>query len=270
MRFASSGGALTRAARRARIGAGCNGPCRGVSPKADPGPGWDRPELGRTPPGMGEAARFWLRRARCGMAPHWKSDAVPRGGRRRRTLSDEQHTSQVRPAAPPALPAREAPDCFNAPAAPHAARDRARAPRRCSLLPLAGEGRGSGMRGPKGGRDAWLAQGCRRRRTLRGTSRLLGRWRGRHPHPAGCAVPWSSRSSRPSLRTPLPQAGEGRAPRPIGVRAPYAVGTRSRSRSQALALASEGARQSARGDRLPPAEIFGPLGMAVRLNCAVW
>ncbi len=38
------------------------------------------------------------------------------------------------------------------------------------------------------------------------------------------------------------------------------------SSSQTLAVASEGARQSPRGDNEPPDEIFGPLGKADRLN----
>src|SRR6266567_3974268 len=41
---------------------------------------------------------------------------------------------------------------------------------------------------------------------------------------------------------------------------------RSRSSSQAAALESEGARQSPRGDSDPPAETFGPFGIAERLN----
>lgn len=41
------------------------------------------------------------------------------------------------------------------------------------------------------------------------------------------------------------------------------------SSSQAAACASEGARQSPRGDRAPPDDTFGPLGMADRLNCEV-
>ena len=41
---------------------------------------------------------------------------------------------------------------------------------------------------------------------------------------------------------------------------------RSRSSSQAVALPSEGARQSPRGDNEPPADTFGPFGMAERLN----
>ena len=40
----------------------------------------------------------------------------------------------------------------------------------------------------------------------------------------------------------------------------------SSSSSQTLAVASEGARQSPRGDSDPPDEIFGPLGKAERLN----
>ena len=40
----------------------------------------------------------------------------------------------------------------------------------------------------------------------------------------------------------------------------------SSSSSQTLAVASEGARQSPRGDSDPPDEIFGPLGKADRLN----
>jgi hypothetical protein len=38
------------------------------------------------------------------------------------------------------------------------------------------------------------------------------------------------------------------------------------SSSHTAALASEGARQSLRGDSEPPEEIFGPLGSAERLN----
>ena len=41
---------------------------------------------------------------------------------------------------------------------------------------------------------------------------------------------------------------------------------RSRSSSHAAALASDGARQSPRGDSEPPAETFGPFGIAERLN----
>src|SRR5215471_2417399 len=40
----------------------------------------------------------------------------------------------------------------------------------------------------------------------------------------------------------------------------------SSSSSQTLAVASEGARQSPRGDSEPPDEILGPLGRAERLN----
>jgi len=40
----------------------------------------------------------------------------------------------------------------------------------------------------------------------------------------------------------------------------------SSSSSHTLALASDGARQSPRGDSEPPDEIFGPLGSAERLN----
>ncbi len=40
----------------------------------------------------------------------------------------------------------------------------------------------------------------------------------------------------------------------------------STSSSQALALASEGIRQSPRGDMVPPALTFGPFGSADRLN----
>jgi hypothetical protein len=40
----------------------------------------------------------------------------------------------------------------------------------------------------------------------------------------------------------------------------------SSSSSQTLAVASEGARQSPRGDSEPPEEILGPLGNAERLN----
>ena len=47
---------------------------------------------------------------------------------------------------------------------------------------------------------------------------------------------------------------------------PSRSGTRSRSASQAVAAASEGIRQSPRGDMVPPAETFGPLGSAERLN----
>ena len=42
--------------------------------------------------------------------------------------------------------------------------------------------------------------------------------------------------------------------------------TASSSSSHTVALASEGARQSPRGDNEPPDEIFGPLGNADRLN----
>ena len=43
-------------------------------------------------------------------------------------------------------------------------------------------------------------------------------------------------------------------------------GTRSRSASQARAFASDGIRQSPRGESDPPAETFGPFGRAERLN----
>jgi hypothetical protein len=47
----------------------------------------------------------------------------------------------------------------------------------------------------------------------------------------------------------------------------YALGTfSSSSASHALACASEGARQSPRGDSEPPEEIFGPFGSVDRLN----
>jgi hypothetical protein len=36
------------------------------------------------------------------------------------------------------------------------------------------------------------------------------------------------------------------------------------------AVASDGARQSPRGDSDPPVTTFGPLGRADRLNCEVW
>src|SRR6185312_7692331 len=41
---------------------------------------------------------------------------------------------------------------------------------------------------------------------------------------------------------------------------------RSRSSSHATALPSDGARQSPRGEREPPALTFGPFGIALRLN----
>jgi hypothetical protein len=44
----------------------------------------------------------------------------------------------------------------------------------------------------------------------------------------------------------------------------------SSSSSHTLAFASEGARQSPRGDKEPPDEIFGPLGNADRLNWLSW
>src|SRR5215471_773668 len=44
----------------------------------------------------------------------------------------------------------------------------------------------------------------------------------------------------------------------------------SSSSSHIVALASEGARQSPRGDKEPPDEIFGPLGSAERLNWLSW
>ena len=44
----------------------------------------------------------------------------------------------------------------------------------------------------------------------------------------------------------------------------------SSSSSHTLAFASEGARQSPRGDNEPPDEIFGPLGSAERLNWLSW
>src|SRR5436305_8093571 len=48
---------------------------------------------------------------------------------------------------------------------------------------------------------------------------------------------------------------------------PHSVGTDAfSSASQTSGLPSEGARQSPRGDREPPDEIFGPLGNADRLN----
>src|SRR4051794_20845517 len=57
------------------------------------------------------------------------------------------------------------------------------------------------------------------------------------------------------------------ASRPSSAQSPaQEVGTRSRSASQASALPSEGARQSPRGDSEPPADTFGPLGSADRLN----
>jgi hypothetical protein len=40
----------------------------------------------------------------------------------------------------------------------------------------------------------------------------------------------------------------------------------SKSSSHAAALASDGARQSPRGESEPPAETLGPLGIADRLN----
>jgi len=43
-------------------------------------------------------------------------------------------------------------------------------------------------------------------------------------------------------------------------------GTFSRSASQTVALPSDGARQSPRGDSEPPADTFGPFGIALRLN----
>jgi hypothetical protein len=45
-------------------------------------------------------------------------------------------------------------------------------------------------------------------------------------------------------------------------------GTRARSCSQAFAELSDGARQSPRGESEPPAETFGPFGIAERLNWA--
>src|SRR5207342_2865878 len=45
------------------------------------------------------------------------------------------------------------------------------------------------------------------------------------------------------------------------------VGTlRSSSANHAAALPSDGARQSPRGDSEPPADTFGPFGIALRLN----
>jgi hypothetical protein len=44
----------------------------------------------------------------------------------------------------------------------------------------------------------------------------------------------------------------------------------SSSSSHTLAFASDGARQSPRGDNEPPDEIFGPLGSAERLNWLSW
>src|SRR3954471_24686794 len=44
----------------------------------------------------------------------------------------------------------------------------------------------------------------------------------------------------------------------------------SSSASQSLALPSEGARQSPRGERLPPETTFGPFGIAERLNWLIW
>src|SRR4051812_42395664 len=46
----------------------------------------------------------------------------------------------------------------------------------------------------------------------------------------------------------------------------YFLGTFSSSASQAVGGASEGIRQSPRGDMVPPALTFGPLGSAERLN----
>ena len=43
-------------------------------------------------------------------------------------------------------------------------------------------------------------------------------------------------------------------------------GRYSSSSSQARGLASDGMRQSPRGESEPPEEIFGPLGRAERLN----
>ena len=43
---------------------------------------------------------------------------------------------------------------------------------------------------------------------------------------------------------------------------------RRSSSSQGAAVASDGARQSPRGERAPPAETFGPFGSAERLNWA--
>jgi hypothetical protein len=42
------------------------------------------------------------------------------------------------------------------------------------------------------------------------------------------------------------------------------------SSSQIRADRSEGARQSPRGDSEPPADTFGPLGIAERLNWLNW
>ncbi len=47
---------------------------------------------------------------------------------------------------------------------------------------------------------------------------------------------------------------------------PHIRGTDARSSSQTRALASDGARQSPRGDSDPPDDTFGPLGIAERLN----
>src|SRR6516164_9687353 len=44
----------------------------------------------------------------------------------------------------------------------------------------------------------------------------------------------------------------------------------SSSSSHTVAFASDGARQSPRGDNEPPDEIFGPLGSAERLNWLSW
>jgi len=44
----------------------------------------------------------------------------------------------------------------------------------------------------------------------------------------------------------------------------------SSSSSHTVAVASEGARQSPRGESDPPEEIFGPLGRAERLNWLSW
>src|SRR5688500_3419114 len=45
---------------------------------------------------------------------------------------------------------------------------------------------------------------------------------------------------------------------------------RSSSSSQTFALPSDGARQSPRGERLPPETTFGPFGIAERLYWLIW
>ena len=79
-----------------------------------------------------------------------------------------------------------------------------------------------------------------------------------------------SQSAQPhsSPRTP-PSASDRGRPRSIAAYSPSGTPASSSS-SHTVALASEGARQSPRGDNEPPEEIFGPFGTAERLNWLSW